>query len=167
MSSSENESQTEESSTDEEQENEYDGMKELMGNLAPYDYERGRTISSSNKESESSENETSSNDATSENENDQLGQVGNKDWCKCDQCKREIQEFDSLCCTEVPTIIEDKFEGKKCITLAHEFKFLCLSKTILKNVLVGSHKTRGDPLENDKDLQNRSLHFAAYKQFIW
>ena len=24
-----------------------------------------------------------------------------------------------------------------------------------------------DPLENDKDLQNRSLHFAAYKKFIW
>ena len=38
MSSSENESQMEESSSDEEQENEYDGMNELMGNLAPYDY---------------------------------------------------------------------------------------------------------------------------------
>ena len=44
---------------------------------------------------------------------------------------------------------------------------LCLNKTILKNVLVGLHETRGDPLENDKDLQNRSLRFAAYKQFIW
>ena len=44
---------------------------------------------------------------------------------------------------------------------------LCLNKTILKNVLVGLHETRGDPLENYKDLQNRSLRFAAYKQFIW
>ena len=63
MSSSENESQTEENSSDEEQENAYDGMNELMGNLAPYDYEPERAISSSSEETESSENETSSNDA--------------------------------------------------------------------------------------------------------
>ena len=83
MSSSDNESQTEESSSDEEQENEYDGMNELMGNLTPYDYDPERAISSSKEETESSENETSSNDATNENKNDQLGRVVNKDWCKC------------------------------------------------------------------------------------
>ena len=167
MSLSENESQTEESSSNEEHENEYDGMNELMGNLAPFDYDPERAISSSSEETESPENEASSNDATSENENAQLGRVGYKGWCKCGQCKREIREIDSLCCTEVPAIIEDKFEGKKCITLGHEFKLLCLNKTILKNVLVGLHETRGDPAENDKDLLNRSLRFAAYKQFIW
>ena len=96
-----------------------------------------------------------------------MGRVANKDWCKCGQCKREIREIDSLCCTEVPAIIEDKFEGKKCITLAHEFELLCLRKIILKQVLVGLHKTRGDPLENDKDLKNRSLRFGDYKLFIW
>ena len=36
--------------------------------------------------------------------------------------------------------------------LAQEFKLLCLDKTILKILLVGLHETRGDPLENDKDL---------------
>ena len=81
MSSSKNESQTEESSSDEEQENGYDGIDKLMGNLAPYDYEPEWAFSSSTEVTESSENETSSNDATSENENDQLGWVGNKDWC--------------------------------------------------------------------------------------
>ena len=166
MASCENESQTDESSSDEEQENVYDGMDELMGNLARYDYEPERAILSSNEETESSEDEASSNDATSENENGQLGRVGNKNWCKCGQCKTEIREIDSLCCTEVPAI-SDKFEGKKCITLAHEFELLRLNKTILKNVLVGLHETRGDPLENDKDLQNISLCFAVYKQFIW
>ena len=65
MSSSENESQMVESSSDEEQENEYDGINELMGNLALYDYEPERAISSSSEETESSENETPSNDATS------------------------------------------------------------------------------------------------------
>ena len=112
MSLSEDESQTEESSSDEEHENEYDGMNELIGNLAPFDYDPERAISSSSEETESPENEASSNDATSENENAQLGRVGNKGWCKYGQCKREIREIDSLCCTEVPAIIEDKFEGK-------------------------------------------------------
>ena len=160
MSSSENESQTKAISSDVEQENEYDGMNKLMGNLAPYDNEPEWAISSWSEETESSENETSSNNTTSENKNDQLGRVGNKDWCKCAQCKREIWEIDSLYCTEVPAITEDKFEGKKCIILAHKFELLCLNKTILKIVLVGLN-------ENDKDLQNRSLHFAACKQFIW
>ena len=73
MSSCENESQTEESSSDEEQENVYDGMNELMGNLAPYDHEPERAILSSNEETESSEDETYSNDANSEIENDQFG----------------------------------------------------------------------------------------------
>ena len=167
MSSSENESQIKESSSDVEQENEYDGMNKLMGNLAPYDNEPEWAISSWSEETESSENETSSNNTTSENKNDQLGRVGNKDWCKCAQCKREIWEIDSLYCTEVPAITEGKFEGKKCITLAHEFELLCLNKTVLKNVLVGLYETQGDPLENDEDLQNRSLCFVAYKHFIW
>ena len=48
-------------------------MNELMGNLAPYDYEPEQAILSSNEETESSEDETSSNNATSENENNQLG----------------------------------------------------------------------------------------------
>ena len=73
MSSSENESQMEESSSDEEQENEYDGMNTLMGNLAPYDCKPEWAISSSSEETESSENESSSNIAPSENKNNQLG----------------------------------------------------------------------------------------------
>ena len=56
MSSSENESQTEESSSDEEQENEYDAINELMGNLAPCYYEPERAISYWNEETESFEN---------------------------------------------------------------------------------------------------------------
>ena len=47
MSSSEN-LKTEEKSSDEEQENEYDGMSKLIRNLAPSDYEPERAISSSN-----------------------------------------------------------------------------------------------------------------------
>ena len=38
---------------------------------------------------------------------------------------------------------------------------ITLFKRKIKNVLVGLRETRGDPLENDKDLQNRSMRFAA------
>ena len=48
-------SQTKEISRDEVYENENDGKNELMGNLAPYDYEPERTIASSSEETESSE----------------------------------------------------------------------------------------------------------------
>ena len=42
-------------------------MNKLMANLAPYEEEPERSISSPSNETESSKNETSSNDATSEN----------------------------------------------------------------------------------------------------
>ena len=48
-------SQTKEISSDEVHENENDGKNELMGNLAPYDYEPERAIASSSEETESSE----------------------------------------------------------------------------------------------------------------
>ena len=167
MSSSESESEIEENSSDG-QENDYEEMNELLGNLAPYDYEPEQAISSEERDSSDYESSSDSSDS-SENENEdlQLGRVGNKEWCNCDQCKREIRDVDSLCCTEVAAIVEEKFEGKKCVTLAKEFELLCLNKTILKNVLVGLHETRGDFLEQNMDVQNRSLRFAAYKQFIW
>ena len=49
--------------------------------------------------------------------------------------------------------------------MCEEFKTLCLDKVVLKNVLTGLHKTRGDPIEDN--FSNRSLRCAAYKQFIW
>ena len=36
---------------------------------------------------------------------------------------------------------------------------------MLKNVLTGLHETRGDHVEDN--FCNRSLRYAAYKQFIW
>ena len=48
-------SQTKEISSDEVHENENGGKNELMGNLAPYDYEPERAIASSSEETESSE----------------------------------------------------------------------------------------------------------------
>ena len=53
----------------------------------------------------------------------------------------------------------------KCAVMCEEFKTLCLTKVLLKNVLTGLHETIGDPIENN--FSNRSLRYAAYKEFIW
>lgn len=57
--------------------------------------------------------------------------------------------------------------GNKCISQADGFCTLCLNQTVLKNVLVGLHVTKGDNLEKDKEVTNRSFRYASYKQFTW
>ena len=47
------------------------------------------------------------------------------------------------------------FIGEKCVSNATEFKLLCLSRPVLKNVLVHFHEIRGDPLE--KTASNRQV----------
>ena len=159
MSSSENESiNSTESESDQEG---IEEMDNLLQDLAPYQFEPEET----SDENESSESEDDSDE--DEEEDIQEERRGNTNWCKCSSCKRELRGIDSLCCTEVAAINEEKFEGKKCITEAEEFGLLCCNKAVLKNVLVGLHETRGDPLEKDSEIKNRSLRFAAYKQFIW
>ena len=146
---------------------------DTLRNLQPYQYEPRKH---DNGSSSSSESDLDSSDIlpddlneTCEDEDDRElnRRRGNKDWCKCGCCKKENREIDCLCCQEVYAISEDKFENDNCITLATEFKTLYLAKFVLKNVLVGLHETRGDPLEKESELTNRSLRFAACKQFIW
>ena len=40
-------------------------------------------------------------------------------------------------------------------------------KSCAKSVLVGIHEAKGDPLEKENEIKNRSLQFSVYKQFIW
>ena len=40
-------------------------------------------------------------------------------------------------------------------------------KLVLKNVFVGLHEAKGEPLEKGNKTKYRSLHFAAFKQFVW
>ena len=51
--------------------------------------------------------------------------------------------------------------------MSKQFQTLCLDKLVLKNVLVGLHESKGDFLEKENEIKNRSLRFAAYKQFVW
>lgn len=146
------ESHDEENGTScEEQENrpEEVDVAELMGNLQPYLYEPEKEGKPSSSEEEDDESDVG-------DENDDGGEpqlrAGHKEWCKCGQCKHEIREIDCLCCQEVAAISENKFEDNLCITRSSEFKVLCVEKSVLKNVLVALHETRGDPLENGNEI---------------
>ena len=132
--------------------------------MQPYQYEPGNDNESPDSASES---DILPDELSSDDENDTNRRSGNKEWCQCGTCKKEIFEIDCLCCQEVAATSDDRFASQKCITLSQQFKTLCLEKLALKNVLVGLHETRRDPLEKDGKLSNISLRFAAYKQFIW
>ena len=121
-------------------------------------------VNHSGTDSEDSSDEMSSED---EDEAKMKGRAWTTNWCKWGHCKKEVREIDCLCCQEVDTISEEKFEGQNCVTQSEQFKTLCLNKFVLQNVLVGFHETRGDVLEKENEVRNKSLRFAAYKQFIW
>jgi len=38
--------------------------------------------------------------------------------------------------------------------MSEQFQILCLNKLVLKNVLVGLHKSRGDPVEKEHQVKN-------------
>ena len=158
------ESETSENENESKEEDNEEVIAEILGNLQPYQYEPGNDNESSDSASESN---ILPDELSSDDKDDANRRSGNKEWSQCGTCKKEIREIDCLCCQKVAAISDDKFESQKCITLSQQFKTLCLEKLVLKNLLVGLHETRGDLLEKDGKLSNRSLCFAAHKQFIW
>ena len=137
------ESETSENENESEEEDDEEVIAEILGNLQPYQYEPGNDNESSDSASES---DILPDELSSDDEDDANRRSGNRAWCQCETCKKGIHEID---CQEVPVISDDKFESQKCITLSLQFKTLCLEKLELKNVLVGLHESRGDPLEKD------------------
>lgn len=137
-----------------------DRMIEQLNNFQPYMYEPERVVSNT-----SSSNEDSSTSG-SDSEDIVANRIGNTEWCDCQNCKKETREIDCLCCQEVAAL-NLKFDNSSiaCILDSQEFSTLCLNEYVLKNVLTGLHVSRGDYLENE--CTNRSLRYAAYKQFIW
>ena len=138
---------------------EIDKITEKFKHFDPYLYEPEKVVSST---SSSDESDSSSNSLTI----DSVSRVCNREWCTCHECKEEAREIDCLCCQEVAALNFFFDNGRiKCITESPEFTTLCLNELVLKNVLTGLHVSRGDYLE-DK-CANRSLRYAAYKQFVW
>ena len=139
-------------------------MKEILSTMKtfnPYMYEPERDVSTCSDESDMSDVDKNESEECSEDS----VRVGNLDWCKCGNCLVGKREINCLCCFEVH-VLNSKFdtENISCIIQSKEFEMLCTSEIVLKNVLTGLHETRGDHLEDN--VSNRSLRYAAYKQFI-
>ena len=58
--------------------------------------------------------------------------------CKCGNCLAGKREIDCLCCFEAHALIS-KFdtENTSFIIQSKEFKMLCMSEIVIKNVLTG------------------------------
>ena len=76
---------------------------------------------------ETSKNEESSNDEFNSSRLEILH------WCKCSNCVifQEMSLVECKCCREYESILSEKLEGIKCITLHQEFEVLCQNKIIL------------------------------------
>ena len=128
----------------------------------PYLYEPEKEVSSTSE----SESLSSPSEDESEYETCSEGRSGSLDWCECWGCQIETREIDCLCCLEVAALNEKLDEGDfECIVDSPKFSKMCLDEDILGNVLTGLHETRGDHLEEIPS--NRSLRYAAYRQFSW
>ena len=137
-------------------------MFSMTKTFNPYMYEPERDVSTRSDESSVSDFDKNESEECSEDK----ARVGNLDWCKCGKCLVGKREIDCLCFFEVHAL-NSKFdtENISCIIQSKEFEMLCTSEIVLNNVLTGLHETRGDHLEDN--FSNRSLRYAAYKQFIW
>ncbi|ELT88084.1 hypothetical protein CAPTEDRAFT_206606 [Capitella teleta] len=95
------------------------------------------------------------------------GREAEGNWCTCGQCDAALltNEKECLCCQEIPkTAI--KIQPNECIVGQPEFNILCLETVVLRNVLVALNHTRMDAWKVDNP-SNRSLRWAAYRQFTW
>ena len=135
----------------------------MMKTFNPYVYEPEKDVFDTDSSDESEIDKSSS----EEDYSVEKPRVGNNEWCKCGgNCKIEKRNIDCLCCQEVHAL-NSKFDAENyigCITESKDFETLCNNKTVLENVLVGLHEKRGEYLE--ENTSNRSLRYAAYRQFI-
>ena len=144
-------------------EKELDEMIEMIDEFHPYMYEPEKEVQNSSSDEDSIDED---NDEYFDALNEQETRVGKIDWCQCGNCRIEKREIDCLCCQEVDAL-NSKFdeENVSCIAKSIEFEILCTRKFVLENVLIGFHEIKGDHLE--EIWSNRSLRYAAYKQFVW
>ena len=139
---------------------------DMMKYFTPYMFGPEKDDVSDISSSSSEVEDKDENDSESKTNLEKSSRVGNLEWCKCGECNIEKREIDCLCCQEVDAL-NSKFdrENMSCVIKSIEFETLCINKLVLENVLTGLHESRGDHME--KTWSNRSLRYAAYKQFIW
>ena len=141
-------------------------ITEMMKYFTPYMFEPEKDDVSSTSSSSSEVEDEDEDDLKSKTNLGKSSRVGNLEWCKCGECNIEKREIDCLCCQEVDTL-SSKFdcENMSCVIKSTEFETLCINKLVLEIILSGLYELRRDHME--KSWSNRSLGYAAYKQFIW
>ena len=72
--------------------------------LQPFQFEPEQEKSNLNHEKETEHSHASAADLSDI-------RIGNVSWCKYGHCKKEAREIDFLCCREVDTLSDEKFEG--------------------------------------------------------
>ena len=136
-------------------------ITDMMKCFTPYMFEPEKDDVSSISSSSSEVEDEDENDSESKTNLEKSSTVGNLEWCKCGEYNIEKREIDCLCYQN------SKFDCKNmsCVIKPIEFETLCINKFVLENILIGLRESRRDHME--KTWSNRSLRYAAYKQFIW
>ena len=135
------------SSSESDEENGLFEFSEDFKKLKPYEFE---PLASSSSDEESKESDVENT------------RKGNTDWCSCDCCNVMTTEAESLCCKEANEILDNLFEGNKCVTFANEFKMVCLEKSVLGTNLATISIYTGEKFTHE----NSNYRFSAYKQYI-
>ena len=89
---------------------------------------------------------------------------GHNGWCSCGNCPAMTTETESVCCKEVPEILQ-KMGTHGCITDHLSFDVVCLDPEVLQTALVAMRDVRFEDF--DVPVPQRMLHLAAYRQFTW
>ena len=128
----------------------------MMKIFNPYMYEPEKEISGVSLSIETDYSGDSSKESS---------QLENCGTCSCGNRESKKREINCLYCQEVHTL-NSQFDNEAvcCVTESKEFGMLFTSGIVLKNVLTRLHESKGDYLNSITC--NRSLGYAAYKQFI-
>ncbi|KAK3729668.1 hypothetical protein QZH41_011474 [Actinostola sp. cb2023] len=133
-----------------------------MARILPYQYEP--EYSSGEEFEFESENDT---EPTEESVSiDGTIRAGNTTWCCCGWCNVMPTEKESVCCQEL-RILSNLTEDLPCITSHESFLPVCLNRDVLWTALVSLHDRENAGLPNRDEAPNRSLRYAAYRQFTW
>lgn len=101
-------SSSSEISSSDDSENDSDMDIPELSTLKPYDHEPTRPLSHSPSPSLSP---PSSPESIENKEQEEVGRIGNTNWCQCGKC-RPMETFEeSLCCRDTNEIPDEKFQG--------------------------------------------------------
>ncbi|KAJ8050226.1 P2X purinoceptor 7 [Holothuria leucospilota] len=87
-------------------------------------------------------------------------------WCQCTNCAGMPSLSECRCCLEtqnVNLLIADN----GCITQHEDFGTVCLNKAVLRTVLIMRNDVRGHNVDVDRDLDNKSYRYSAYRMFTY